>query len=63
MPKRHHPFEVLKEMVEQGRLELAPETDKGLSHPPKLAPGLTDEEAFEAAMEGVRPLGWSAAPL
>ena len=63
MPKHHRPFEVLKELVREGQLELAPQTDKMVTPPTKLASGLTDEEAFEAAMEGVRPLGWSATPL
>lgn len=43
-------------MVESGEIALAPE-------PPRLAATLSDEEAFSLAMEGVRPLGWSAAPL
>ena len=60
MPK---PFEVLRNMVEDGRLELAPETDKTVPPPPKLETDLTDEEAFEAAMGDVLPLGWSSTPL
>ncbi len=52
-------------MVKGGELELAPETetDKLVSPPSKVDETLTDEEAFESAMEEVRPLGWSATPL
>jgi DNA-nicking Smr family endonuclease len=55
---------VLKELVERGKLGLAPPTDKGALPPPrKIASGLSDEAAFAAGMEGVTPLGWSATPL
>lgn len=58
----HRPFEVLRDLVDDGRLELSPATDK-LVAPPKLSPELSDEEAFEAGMAEVTALGWSAAPL
>ena len=50
-------------MVKDGELDLAPETDKLVSPPSKVDGNLSDEEAFESAMEEVRPLGWSATPL
>lgn len=50
-------------MVDGGELALAPSTDKLVPPPRKVASGLSDEEAFERAMDDVRPLGWSATPL
>ena len=44
-------------MVKGGELDLAPETDKLVSPPSKVDGNLSDEEAFESAMEEVRPLG------
>lgn len=67
MPKRtdsgHRPFEVLKSMVEGGKIDLAPSTDKLVPPPRRVSSALSDEEAFASAMSDVRPLGWSATPL
>jgi DNA-nicking Smr family endonuclease len=59
----NHPFEVLRELVERGKVRLAPSSKKVTEPPPKLDDSLSDEEAFRQAMEEVRPLGWSEAPL
>ncbi|HXV64457.1 MAG TPA: Smr/MutS family protein [Vicinamibacteria bacterium] len=59
----YRPFMVLEKLVASGDIELAPDTDKLVAPPRKLSPSLSDEEAFEAGMEGVRPLGWSETPL
>jgi len=59
----HHPFEALKKLVDQGKVTLAPETDKLVAPPEQIDESLSDEEAFFQAMEEVRPLGWSETPL
>jgi DNA-nicking Smr family endonuclease len=59
----HRPFKVLRELVDRGEIDLAPETDKLISPPSNLDDSLTDDEAFHKAMEEVRPLGWSDVPL
>jgi len=50
-------------MVKGGELDLAPKTDKLVPPPSRVDGNLSDEEAFESAMEEVRPLGWSSTPL
>jgi DNA-nicking Smr family endonuclease len=65
-PKSKHayrPFEALKDLVGRGKVKLAPDTDKVIEAPAKVDASLTDEEAFQQAMEEVRPLGWSQTPL
>jgi DNA-nicking Smr family endonuclease len=59
----HRPFKVLKELVGRGKVKLAPDTDKVIEPPSKVDDSLSDEDAFHQAMEEVRPLGWSKAPL
>ena len=59
----HHPFERLKELVDRGKVTLAPETDKLVAPPESIDASLSDEDAFRQAMEGVQPLGWSESPL
>lgn len=59
----HRPFEVLKEMLDGGQLELHPDSDKLVPPPRKVDGTLSDDDAFLKAMEGVEPLGWSATPL
>jgi DNA-nicking Smr family endonuclease len=59
----HRPFTVLRDLVKQGEIELAPATDKLIAPPSKVDESLTDEEAFREAMEDVQPLGWSERPL
>jgi DNA-nicking Smr family endonuclease len=62
-PSTYRPFSVLKKLVDRGKFRLAPETDKPLSPPRHVDDSLSEEEAFHQAMEEVRPLGWSEAPL
>lgn len=62
-PGSHRPFEALKELVERGKVKLAPKTDKLIAPPARVDASLSDEEAFRQAMEGVEPLGWSETPL
>lgn len=59
----NRPFEVLKELFDDGPLELHPETDKLVPPPRKVDAELSDQEAFASAMEGVEPLGWSETPV
>jgi DNA-nicking Smr family endonuclease len=59
----NHPFEILRKLVDRGKIKLAPDTDKAVQPPPKVDGSLSDEEAFRQAMEDVQPLGWSEAPL
>lgn len=64
-PGSFRPFKGLGDLVRQRKIRLSPETDK-LEPPPKVAEAddsLSDEETFRQAMEEVRPLGWSEAPL
>jgi len=53
----------LKRLVERGEVRLAPQSDKPPSPPCHVDDSLSEEEAFRQAMEEVRPLGWSEAPL
>jgi DNA-nicking Smr family endonuclease len=62
-PGSHRPFEALKELVDQGKVKLAPETDKLVAPPERVDASLSDQEAFQQAMEDVKPLGWSETPL
>lgn len=50
-------------MVDEGELGLHPETEKLVPPPRKIDPELSDRDAFESAMNGVAPLGWSDTPL
>ena len=59
----HRPFSILKELLDQGKVRLAPDSDKPLSPPRNVDGALSEEEAFHQAMEEVLPLGWSEAPL
>lgn len=59
----HHPFETLKKLVDQGKVKLAPATDKLVAPPEQIDESLSDEDAFHQAMEEVRALGWSETPL
>lgn len=59
----HRPFRILKELVDNGELALAPPTDKTVAPPRRVASTLSDEEAFAQGMEQVRRLGWSDTPL
>lgn len=59
----NRPFEALKGMMEDGELELHPGTDKLVAPPKTIDGGLSDEQAFEAGMQGVEPLGWSETPV
>lgn len=64
-PKRqiHHPFSTLKKLLDHSKVRLAPDSDKPLSPPRNVDGALSEEQAFQKAMEEVRPLGWSEAPL
>ncbi len=62
-PQIHRPFSMLKKLLEQGKVRLAPDSDKPLSPPRNVDGALSEEEAFHQAMDEVRPLGWSEAPL
>ena len=59
----NRPFEALKELVDDGELELHPPSDKLIAPPKKIDERLSDDEAFAAEMEGVDQLGWSETPL
>jgi DNA-nicking Smr family endonuclease len=59
----HRPFRVLKELVKNGEISLAPPTDKTVPPPRRLSSNLSDDEAFAQGMEHVRRLGWSDTPL
>lgn len=59
----HRPFEALKELMNGGQLELHPSTDKPVAPPKKISDALSDDEAFDAGMDGVEQLGWSQTPL
>lgn len=59
----HRPFRILKDLVDGGKLALAPDAEKPAPPVEKVASGLSDEEAFLFGMRDVRPLGWSATPL
>jgi DNA-nicking Smr family endonuclease len=60
---QNRPFGILEKMLEEGELRLHPETDKLVTPPRKVDGELNDHEAFASAMDGVKPLGWSATPL
>ncbi len=61
----YRPFEVLVDLVREGRIRLveAPRSGAGPVPAEILDPAddLPDEELFELAMDDVEPLGWSAA--
>jgi DNA-nicking Smr family endonuclease len=59
----HRPFSILKKLVHQGQVRLAPSSDKPLAPPERVDESLSEEEAFRQAMEEVHPLGWSQAPV
>ena len=61
----HRPFEVLVDLVREGRIRLVEAPPSGAGPVPAeildSADDLTDEELFDLAMDDVEPLGWSAA--
>jgi DNA-nicking Smr family endonuclease len=62
-PRISQPFSVLRQLVERGKVRLAPDSDKPVAPPRHIDASLPEEEAFRRAMGKVRPLGWSKAPL
>ena len=61
----HRPFDVLREMMDDGRLGLHPETEKPVAPPKRVRVDGSDDETFRAAMSdgAVSELGWSAGPV
>jgi DNA-nicking Smr family endonuclease len=56
-------FQALAKLVRDGKLNLAPATDKPLVPNLPRTEGLSDRELFLLAMQDVSPLGWSSTPL
>ena len=61
----HRPFGVLREMMNDGRLGLHPETEKPVAPPKRVRADGSDDETFRAAMSdgAVSELGWSEGPV